>query len=324
LPVDQPQLRVTIGGVVVLGAMALQVESLAYFAADRFRIDFAIGAGGIFTTGYFAGLGGQVIGIEAGLDLGYVSLLTGQIDNIRINVLKNTATLSGRDLSARMIDAEIAETFNNRTSSQIAATIAVRHGLSANVTATNTQVGQYYELDHARSALGLNARATTEWNLLTQLAQIENFALSVTGTMLNFGPPAVAAPVYLNSLDMMSLEFDMAASIPTSATVSSWSTRHKTAIKQSAGGTGGITIIRPNLTTAQANAAAANHLSALARHKTVMTAVMPGDVTLTPASQIMLSGTDTPFDQTYEIDMISRTVNAIRGFTQVVRAYALN
>ncbi len=324
MPVDRPQPRVTIGGVVVPGAMALQVESLGYFAADRFRVDFAIGAGDVFTAGFFAGLGGQVIGIEAAVDLGYVSLITGQIDNIRINFLRHIATLSGRDLSARMIDAEIAETFNNQTSSQIAAAIAARHGLSANVTATSTQVGQYYELDHARSALGLNARATTEWNLLTQLAQIENFALSVVGTTLNFGPPAVPVPVFLNPLDMICLEFDMAASIPTSATVHSWSTRNKAAITQSAGGNAGVTIIRPNLTTAQANALAANHLSALARHKTVLTATMPGDVTLTPAARILFTGTESVFDQTYGIDMISRTLSAAHGFTQIVRAYALN
>jgi hypothetical protein len=65
-------------------------------------------------------------------------------------------------------------------------------------------------------------------------------------------------------------------------------------------------------------------LSALARHKTVLTAVMPGDVTLTPAAQITLSGTEPVFDQTYGIDTISRTLSAAHGFTQIVRAYALN
>jgi hypothetical protein len=51
---------------------------------------------------------------------------------------------------------------------------------------------------------------------------------------------------------------------------------------------------------------------------------MPGDVMLRPDSQIVMNGTDTVFDNTYMIDMISRSLNARQGFTQIIRAHAVN
>jgi phage protein D len=322
LPLDQPQLQITIADIAVPGVIFLNVESLGYFNADRFRAGFALGAGDGFGADFFAALGNATITIAVAAASGTASLITGEIDHIRIDLRASIATLSGRDLSARMIDAETAETFNNQTASQIAATLAARHGLTANVTATQTPVGQYYELDHTHTALGLNSRITTEWNLLTLLAQLEGFALGVTGTTLNFAPPAPALPVVITPQNMMALEFGIATTIPAAATVKSWNSRNKISVTQSFGMNSGTTIIRPNLTVSQAQAVAANHVAALARHGTVLTATMPGDVTLMPSATLAVSGTGSSLDQNYIVDTISRSVSAHRGFTQTVRAYA--
>ncbi len=92
MPVEQPRLRLSIGGVPVPGAVSLEIELVAYFAADRFRVGCAIGAAPFATRAYLSALGMQTITIEAALDgLGYVTLLTGQIDNIRIDFLENMA-----------------------------------------------------------------------------------------------------------------------------------------------------------------------------------------------------------------------------------------
>ncbi len=322
LPVSQPQVRVSIGDAILAGAIALEVEQVAYFAACRFVVTMPLGGDAAF----YASLGLQTITISIAVNpSGYVELLTGQIDNIRIDLAETTATLSGRDLSARLTDTEISETFANQTASQIATTIAARHGLAPNVTATVTPVGQYYELDHARSALALHSRTGTEWNMLSLLAKTENFGLSVTGTTLNFGPVGAGVPVVLAPQSCISLELDIATTIPAATTVKSWNTRNKTVVMQSAGSDSGnsTTLIRPNLTSAQASNLAANHLSVLARHGTILRAKIPGETVLTPASPILLTGTNSSLDQTYAIDAIIRSIDGRNGFAETIHAHAL-
>ncbi len=326
MPVSQPQIRVNIDGVAVAGAIAAEIEQVAHFAADRFVVTFAMQPslnGGIL---FFSALGAGRLTIEfAAQRFGYQTLLTGQIDDIRIDLLQNTAVLFGRDMSALLIDSEIAETFANQTSSQIAASVAARHGLSSNVTSTSTQVGQYYELDYAKTGLGLNSYAGSEWNLLSWLAMVEGFSVSVNGTTLNFGPPVSSIPVVLTPQNFTELALDLATGIPTTAIIKSWNVRNKAVVTQSAGTGNGAnaTLIRPNLTSRQAATAASHRLAELAMHKTLLLGTMPGELSLAPGMQLSLSGTNAPLDQTYMIDMIRRVIDARRGFTQTIRAHAV-
>jgi phage protein D len=320
LPINAPRVQAVIGGVDIPGVFYLTIDSLGYFAASRFSIGFALND--LVSSSYFAALGAATIAISVAEEIGFANLITGQIDNIRIDLLNKSAILSGRDLSARLIDAEIFETFNNQTSSQIADLIAGRFDLSPNITATSTPVGQYYELDHARNALALHSRSGTAWNLLSQLAQLEGFILSVTGTTLNFGPKPILAPVLLTPNSTMKLEFEIATTIPTAATVKSWNSRGKTAVSQTAGAYAGTVLIRPNLTAAQAGAVAADHLASLSQHGKIVTITMPGDANMVPAAQIIFSGAGAGLDQTYTVGAIRRSLDAERGFTQTLRAYA--
>jgi hypothetical protein len=69
---------------------------------------------------------------------------------------------------------------------------------------------------------------------------------------------------------------------------------------------------------------ASRHLAGLAQHGTIMVARMPGELALVPGSTISLSQTESAFDQTYMVDTIRRSIDAGRGFTQIVRAHAVN
>jgi len=323
LPTDQPQILAQIGGTAVPGVTFLDVENFGYFAADRFRIGFAIGAAGFATAQFFSSLGLQTMTIEAALSgYGFVNLLTGQVDNIEIDFGRNVAVLSGRDLSARLIDAEISIAFINQTASQVATQLAEEFGLTPNVTATSTIVGQYYEIDHARTVMNLHSRNMTAWNLLSSLAYIEGFNLSVTGEELYFGPPVVTTPLPLGVRNFSSLIADTAVTMPTGTTVKSWNTRNKKAVMQSAGEGISPVIIRPNLSASQAGSLAAAHLGILSQHKTVLVGTMPADLTTVPGQQIVLSGTDSLFDQTYTVEVIRRSVQARQGFKQIIRAFA--
>ena len=327
MPVSQPQVQVSAGGSVLPGVISVDIEHVGYFASGRFVLVCALGVLQGVGASYFLALGAASVSINIGVLAGAsTNIFTGRIDNIVIDVLESTATLTGRDLSCLLIDTEIAEAFANQTSSQIAETIAGRHQLTANVTATKTSVGQYYDLDHARSALGLNSRSGTEWNLLSWLALIEGFSLSVQGKTLNFGPSTASASISLVPGDCIELSLDMVTAIPVTATVKSWNTRGKAVVQQTAGAGSGIgaTLIRPNLTALQASTYAMNHLSSLTRQKSMISLVMPGELTLLPGSNIMFSETKSTFDQSYCVETIRRSIDSRRGFTQSVRAYAVS
>jgi hypothetical protein len=118
----------------------------------------------------------------------------------------------------------------------------------------------------------------------------------------------------------------MVTAIPVTATVKSWNTRGKAVVQQTAGAGSGIgaTLIRPNLTALQASTYAMNHLSSLTRQKSMISLVMPGELTLLPGSNIMFSETKSTFDQSYCVETIRRSIDSRRGFTQSVRAYAVS
>ena len=327
MPVEYPVLQVTIDSLYVPGVIFLEIESVGFFSADRFRIGFSLGSGALNSISYFISLGMKTINIDAALDGSeFANIITGQIDNISIELSENIAVLTGRDLSARLIDTEISETFSNQTSSQIATLIAVRNQLIPNVTPTSMTIGQYYEIDHARTGLGLNSRTTTEWNLLSSLAKIENFILSVSGSTLNFGTMNYNSPVFMSPDDFILLNFDIATTLPKNVNVKSWNSRNKISVFESAGNFNGksTTIIRPNLSSQQSLKLAKSHLSILNQHYTILLGTVPGELTLMPGMQISLNGTNSSLDQIYNISMVRRIFQDRNGFVETIQAYLIN
>lgn len=316
-------LAVAIDGVPVTGVERLELLQVGYFSADRFRVQIATGAtpGG---AAYFAALEDGTVTIGIGLGgIAGGSALTGQIDNVAVDFAAGQVVLSGRDLSARLIDAEVGQSFSNQTASQIAAGFAADAGLAANVMATQTPVGQYYELAHTTTGLGLHSRHVTRWDLLASLAGLEQFAVSVTGTTLNFGPVAQTVPMLLTfGQDLIELVVDRALGlIAPKVTVSSWNPKLKQAFSGVAGSAGGVTLVRPNLTQAEVDQLAVARQAALAAQAVLLRASMPGELSLGPGSVILLQGTGSTLDASYAIRTIERSVDMRGGFIQRFEAY---
>jgi hypothetical protein len=108
-------------------------------------------------------------------------------------------------------------------------------------------------------------------------------------------------------------------------TVKSWHSRLGTACVQTAnsGGSGtplSYVYIVPNLTPDQALSLAQQRLAELTGHERVVSAEMPGELTLAPRMMLRLEGTGTDFDQNYWIDEIERHLSVEHGFTQRLRA----
>lgn len=346
--VRRPRLRVLANGIPVTGIREAEIESNSYFAADRFSIAIAIGTDPLSTTDYWASQSDLMLDVQMGFIPNdapegaaiWVSLVQGAVDTIQIESPSQIVRLDGRDLTAMLIAAHTQETFANQTSSEIVKTIAERHNMAAQVTATSTLVGRYYELEHDRITLDQFSRLTTEWDLLVYLAQHEGFDLFVQGTTLYFQPAQAAsvapdvilrpAPTSSGAANVIELRMErkLALAGDIEVTVKSWNSRQNNVYAQTARGSRGAksgapqsyVLVRPNLLPEQALKLAQNWLGTLVQHERIITALMPGELMLTPRSIVGLEGTGTAFDQAYRVETIERRVRFDGGFVQHVCA----
>lgn len=328
-PVRQPRLNVLANGVPLVGATEASVLSTGYFSADQFRVRAALTG----DAAVWAGSATIFVDVQMALSPlgGFASLVQGYADLVSIDPIGGTVLLEGRDLSSQMIEARTQETFANQTSSEIATTIAGRHGLAASVQATTTPVGRYWELEHDSLTLNAATKSTTEWDLLVRLALREGFDLWVSGTTLFFQPPdqttpPTVLPVTTAMATRLDRELTFAGDIV--VTVKSWHSRAGSACVQTAQTSRGAAASReyvyvvPNLTPDAAQAYAQNVLTQLTQHELVATLEMPGELTLMPRASVLLQGTGTIFDTVLRIDEVERRLHSTRGFTQRVRARA--
>jgi hypothetical protein len=310
----------------VPGIIAVTVDAVGYFAASRFRVVVSTGCNAEFNADYYGNVGQQQISIALLPDGGgSIPMLTGVIDNVTIDFRNDVAVLAGRDLSALLIDTDLAETFQNQTSAQIAQMIATRHGLAAQIHPTKMMVGQYYDVDHARNILGLNSRVGNEWGLLCQLAQAEGYMVAVQGTTLIFQPPDESVAMMLPCTAFSNLAVDVANAVPQSVRIKSWNCRQKRSIEASAGGAGrGTTSVRPNLGSDEALNMAQSELGMVLQHGRMMVGTMPGEAILQPGLRIGLYGTGSSFDGVYLVTSVRRTIDQACGFQQTIRGLCLS
>ncbi len=334
--VRTPRLLVLANGIPMVAPIEACVTSTGFFGADRFRVRAAL----VGDAAVWAGTPSLFIDVQMALSPlgGFVSLVQGQADCVSLDPLRGTLSIEGRDLSAALMQARTQETFANRTSSDIAAILAGRHGLVANVQPTATPVGRYWELEHDRLTLNAAGRSTTEWDLLVTLAQHEAFDVWVSGTTLNFQPPdtltppallsAAATPFGPANVTALRLDRELTFAGDIVVTVKSWHSRAGTACVQTARTQRGAAssqsyvFVMPNLTPDAALLFAQNKLAELTAHELVVTAEMPGEFALWPRAQVQLVGTGTIFDTVLRIDEVERRLHATHGFSQRVRARA--
>ena len=343
--VRYPRLQVLANGAPLAGVRDAEVSANSHYGASRFSVTIALGPDPLWTADYWSTQSSVTLEVQIGFAPdgapdsapAWASLILGAADTIEIEFPEQLVRVHGRDLTAAFLTARTQETFANQTSSEITATIAARHNLTAAVTPTSGLAGRYYELEHDQLTLGQFSRASTEWDLLVFLAQQEGYDVFVEGSTLYFQPPqadptspdATLRPVATvngpaNLIDLR-MERCLALAGNVGVTVKSWNSRQGVAITQSAGaastgGTQNYQLVRPNLLSDQAAALAQNWLGMLTQHERVITARMPGELMLTPRSIVALEGTGTAFDQVYYVDTIDRQVRFDGGFVQHLRA----
>ncbi|WP_337022557.1 MULTISPECIES: type IV secretion protein Rhs [unclassified Pantoea] len=268
-------------------------------------------------------------------------LITGNIDSWQYDPARFAITVEGRDFTAKLIDAKTTgESFRNLTASQIAATLARRHGLRPVITETKARVGEFYQIDTAHLT-----GEQTEWDLITTLAAMENFSVYVNGDDLHFEPvkedagadnyvirwqtPDAQASPQCNTSD--DLSFSRALTIARGVTVEvlSWNARLKnkqfiatypqptngTAPGHATANTQIYRVIRNGLTPEAARALAQSIYRQVIQHEMTFTCSTAGDNLLMPGTRVRIEGTQSPFDQLYHCDRVRRTLSWDTGYT---------
>jgi phage protein D len=332
--VSSPLVRVLAEGVPLPAPVTASVLSNGHFHAGEFSLVFAASSG---VGTWWDASPPWVLDVQVSADgIGFTTLITGEVDQIEYDVATGQVLLAGRDFVAAMIEAPTQETFQNRTSSEIAGAIAARHGLAAAVVPTSTLAGTFYQQDHVRNSLGAFARARTEWDLLTWLAQHEGCDVWVQGRTLYFQPLAQpglpdftvlvgtdANGVAVANVEQLRCTRALTLAKGAQVDVHSWSSRQqrafvKTARTGKAGTARRYVVVRPNLAEDQAAAMARNMLEQVGRQERIIEIEMPGETSLTPRSQVAVLGTGSSFDQSYWVDWIHRQVS-MAGFRQSLR-----
>lgn len=337
----QPRAIVQVNGAALPGWTEWEVNNNTHRQADTFRVVYACGklpAGQ--NAAWLTGQGQIQVQIFAGFPQNpdsftaaeLTSLILGYCDRQSFDPEQNTIELNGRDLTSELIDTKTSEKFTNQTASQIATTIASRHGFTPDVDDSGSLDGTFYEIDYAR----LN-NAATEWDILSELADDYGYNVWMDGKTLHFKSqddsgagiyaiqwtPRSAAQAFPQA-NVTMLRFsrnNMISQKTISVKVRSWNAKQKakfigtvTATKPNAAGTLNYIYNEPGLTQDQVNARAKEKLRRIIRNEMSLSATLPGDNILNTRVLVQISGTGTAYDQTYWPVSVSRRMSG-EGYT---------
>lgn len=281
--------------------------------------------------------------INISISINGASMFTGTADKADIDLgLKGlTVNITGRDASSKMTDKKTNEKFTNQTSQQIAQTIAGRHGLSLDSDGGTTTSGALYLNEQAQVTVN-----QSEWTLLRLLGEAEGKVPVVSGNKLSFksiddgslptyainytGPTAGSHAMSSgpqSGVVSIKLGRNYQAAKKTTVNVKSWDYKKKQVITGTASSGSGepeqvYDYHHHQRTQDQVNNHAKSKLKEHTRHEFDLTIEMPGDESLTPFFQISLSGTNSGFDQTYNIDHVSHKLVVKSGYTMTISTKA--
>lgn len=346
--VRRPRMRLVLNSVPVGGCRMAEITSLRGSQASSFRI--TAGATEITRT---LGVGWiDLDRLDVAIDFGlippgpdeagtsWVRMMTGNVDRITLDPVSGQVSLDGRDQAARLIDLPMQDSYLNKTSAEVAALLAAKCGLSSDADPTQELIGQYYQIQHSKSAFSSFSRHGNAWDLLAELAELEGYELWVDGTTLHFKQPATAADDVFDvaygaadvsggpcSLTVSSLALDRTFGLSNAmqVNVSSWNSRQRRQI--SAVHPGSVTgdaqqflVLKPNLLPDDAERLARTTYARLRSHERVLSITMAGELTLTTRQRVRLAGTGTGWDGIYTVDRIEREMSLEHGFAQHVTA----
>jgi hypothetical protein len=335
------EFQVLLNGAPVEGLLHASIVTGNCFSSDSYVLTLAMGSFPLADIAFWSSV--SIAYVEIGLTSAYqlipYSLISGMIDAMVIDPIRQTVVIEGRDLSASLIDFYRQQDFVNQSASEVVSTIASYHGLTPIITATSGEVGRYYGDGYTRLSLGQFSRLRSDWDLVVQLARENSFDIFVQGTTLFFQPSTSLTdiPVHISLHDVSKMRFDRALAMASQATarVQSWDSRNVSPYVSNASGSGagGAQSTGPgaqpflfsasNLTSQQVMVSAERYAAELVRLSVVLHLEMPWDLTLSPRTQILIDETGSQCDTIYKIDTVERHYSTTSGSSQTIRAVIL-
>lgn len=258
-----------------------------------------------------------------------VLMMEGESNDVEIDPSQGIVSISGRDLSSRLIDSKVTQSFSNITASELASEFARLNGLKEEITQTTEILGNFLQ-----TAQNYTANNTTQWDMLVNAALNEQFLVYVRADTLVFKPIPVnddnARPYLLNYIprsvtnvipvfdkgtkinffknNIVSGNVNVTVKVPYSTyTGKAFHVKLNARNKNSDAATiRKYFYSQPGLTNDQAKQKAKQFLNNLVVHSVRFSAELIGDIVLTKDMLIKISGTNTDFDQVYYLDSLVR------------------
>jgi hypothetical protein len=270
-------------------------------------------------------------------------MFDGLADNIAIDAINNTASVIGRDYSSVLIGSTFQDSFCNQTASDIASSIAARHGLVPNISPTPTMIGSYQCDGYNQVLLNEHSPIKSEWELLKYIARAEGFELFVDGTTLVFAAakdlPRNAVTIGVGDVTGLTFHRICPTSAQTTLTAKSWNSWLAQAFShtddhstdQSAFGLPAlspepgteISMVKPNLTPRDTERLVNQRLNAMIELATTVQIAMPGEMSLMPGDILSIISGNTSFDADYVIGSVRRRFSPAAGFVQYIHGSTL-
>ena len=321
----QPRAYLLIGGVKCV-PIDVSVSMSSNRNADTFGASLPLS--GALDERYFADTSPIPIEIMATNDQQtgrWSKIFSGLCDVPAMNFATRRVMLTGRDLTSRLIETKTTEKWLNKTSAEIVKEIAGRVGLTADVSVPNSdKAGLIYKDDYNKIS-----NQDVLWNVLTALADREGCAVFVKVDRLVFKPfdeldggdfevlyerptpGSYADGSFIN----LSVRRNLAVAKNVRVSVKTWQQKQKKVLSSAFRSKGAstdqtdYTYRIPNSTKENADKFAKNKLAEITAQERLVEVDMPGDVTCTPENKLVLSGTNTGYDQSYIISGVSHSMS---------------
>lgn len=341
--VQAPRFQILLNGWAAYNPLSADVTVNNYAEPARFSLVIVVDPA---AAAYYESQVSIAAEVQVSLNGGsYQTLIYGLVDTIEYDPIEGVLMMAGRDLAGQLMDTPTENSEQNLTASQVVEMFVQQHasqGLLGNITATKPLVGTFYGVDYSFSIYGGNLyRPTNQWDMILFLAQMSGFEAYITGRTLYFGPstPDTAAPFVIAvnpgppvaaNVEKLRLTRSLTLAKDVQVTVISWQSLLMRPVKRvvrssqkgaPAGGYGptqNYVFNKPDLTPDQALKYAQAKLADITRRERVVEFEMPGELTLTPSSRVLIEGTNTDWDQLYYIDQIERSLS-FDDFKQSVR-----
>lgn len=260
-------------------------------------------------------------------------LFIGNVDHCDVDFESSTFAISGRDNGAAMIDAQTSEKFLNQTPIQIVQAIAARHGIPVVSDPLPDDAGKMFSTDSD----SISNRGS-EWSFINALAEQYGMIAYITnGTLffknhdetlptfqINYGAPSAQG---FSTGNFIRLKASRNLILGRKTTVNVRSHHHRsgkvlTGTAQSSEGGDQALVYNhtvSGITSSQASTIAAARLAEVKAHEfTIDSLELPGNEAINARTGIVISGTGTPVDATYDSNNVEHKFSLSGGYVTTV------